>query len=267
MADLHLTKPPMKGPAVRKLQKQLTAHGFDTGGIDGEFGKLTDTAVRAFQASKGLEVDGVAGVNTMAALTGGRSLAEHHPRKPPNGGTLDAGRIAAVIGCPVDNVVTNWPPLLAALAEHGIDTLPCQIATLATVGTEVGSFAPINEFGGDAYFTRMYEGRKDLGNVRAGDGARYHGRGYIQLTGRANYRTYGEKLGVPLEKQPDLALRPEVAAKVLAAYVADHGIAKLAADGDWQGVRRKVNGGLNGWDRFSSLVQGLQQAVQTAAPA
>ena len=91
---------------------------------------------------------------------------------------------------------------------------------------------------------------------------RYHGRGYIQLTGRANYRTYGEKLGVPLEKKPDLALRPDIAAKVLAAYVNDHGIAKLAASGDWQGVRRAVNGGLNGWDRFSTLVQGLQQAVQ-----
>jgi predicted chitinase len=167
----------------------------------------------------------------------------------------------------VKNVRTNWPPLLEALSAYGIDTMPCQIATLATVGTEVGSFAPINEFGGDAYFTKMYEGRSDLGNVHPGDGARYHGRGYIQLTGRANYRTYGGKLGVPLEDQPDLALRPDVAAKVLAAYVADHGIAKLAAAGDWQGVRRAVNGGLNGWDRFSSLVQGLEQAVQTAAPA
>jgi hypothetical protein len=135
------------------------------------------------------------------------------------------------------------------------------------VGTEVSSFAPINEFGGAAYFKRMYEGREDLGNVRQGDGVRYHGRGYIQLTGRANYRTYGEKLGVPLEKKPDLALRPDIAAKVLAAYVADHGIAKLAADENWEGVRRAVNGGLNGWDRFSSLVQGLQQAVQTVEPA
>ena len=263
MPDLHLTKPPTKGPAVRNLQKRLTALGFDTGGIDGEFGKQTDTAVRAFQKAKGLDVDGVAGAGTMAALKGGRSPG----KKDSSGGaqptgTLDHARIAAVIGCPVKTIRANWPPLLEALSEHGIDSVPCQIATLATVGTEVGSFAPINEYGGPAYFKKMYEGRKDLGNVRAGDGVRYHGRGYIQLTGRANYRTYGEKLGVPLEKKPDLALRPDIAAKILAAYVNDHGIAKLAAGGDWQGVRRAVNGGLNGWDRFSTLVQGLQQAVQ-----
>ena len=272
MPDLRLTKPPMKSPAVRKLQKQLVALGFDTDGIDGEFGKQTDAAVRAFQKSQGLTVDGVAGTDTMTALTGGRSVQQSSRKQrsadaAETTGTLDAARIAAVIGCPVKNVRTNWPPLLEALSSYGIDTLPCQVATLATVGTEVSSFAPINEFGGKAYFKRMYEGRDDLGNVRPGDGVRYHGRGYIQLTGRANYRTYGEKLGVPLEKKPDLALQPDVAAKVLAAYVADHGIAKLAAAGDWEGVRRAVNGGLNGWDRFSSLVQGLQQAAQTVNPA
>jgi peptidoglycan hydrolase-like protein with peptidoglycan-binding domain len=52
MPDLHLTKPLMKGPAVRNLQERLTALGFDTGGIDGEFGKQTDAAVRAFQKAR-----------------------------------------------------------------------------------------------------------------------------------------------------------------------------------------------------------------------
>jgi predicted chitinase len=244
---------------VRRLQKRLTALGFDTGGIDGVFGHQTDTAVRAFQKSKGLEVDGVAGPNTLAALAMKRRLEQHHAN-----GTLTPAKIAAVLGCSVQNVRANWPPILQALEAHGIDSVPCQIAVLATVGTEVGSFEPINEFGDHAYFTRMYEGRHDLGNVHSGDGARYHGRGYIQVTGRANYHTYGKKLGVPLEDQPELALRPDVAAKVLAAYVADHRIAELAAAGDWQGVRRAVNGGLNGWDRFSSLVQGLEGALKTS---
>jgi hypothetical protein len=272
MADLQLTKPLTKSPAVRKLQKRLAALGFDPGDIDGEFGTQTDAAVRAFQKSRSLTVDGVVGTDTQTVLSGGRSLAQRSRKRGAAGaagtaGTLDADGIAAVIGCPVKNVRANWPSLLEALTAYEIDTLPCQIATLATVGTEVGSFEPIKEFGGKAYFKRMYEGRQDLGNVRPGDGVRYHGRGYIQLTGRANYHTYGEKLGVPLEKKPDLALRPDVAAKVLAAYVADHGIAKLAAAGDWEGVRRAVNGGLNGWERFAALVQGLQQAAQAAEPA
>jgi peptidoglycan hydrolase-like protein with peptidoglycan-binding domain len=54
MADLRLTKPPTKGPAVRKLQRQLAGAGFDTGGVDGEFGKQTAAALRAFQKSQGL---------------------------------------------------------------------------------------------------------------------------------------------------------------------------------------------------------------------
>ena len=263
MPDLHLTKPPMKGPAVRNLQKQLMALGFDTGGIDGEFGKQTDTAVRAFQKAKGLDVDGVAGADTMAALEGGRARGQEgfvwrraacgHPR-PRSDRRRD--RLPG----------EDHPRELAAAsrgaerARHRQRAVPDRDARDRwNRGRLVRADQRVRR---PAYFKTMYEGRKDLGNVRAGDGVRYHGRGYIQLTGRANYRTYGKKLGVPLEKNPDLALRPDVAAKVLAAYVADHGIAKLAAAGDWQGVRRAVNGGLNGWDRFSSLVQGLQQAVQ-----
>jgi peptidoglycan hydrolase-like protein with peptidoglycan-binding domain len=256
MTDLRLTKPPQSGTAVRRLQRRLAALGFEPGEIDGVFGRQTDKAVRAFQRSEGLDVDGVVGPLTAKGL--GR---RRRPSPPVQPGALTAKRIASILGCSVTNVRTNWPPILLALQAQGIDSLPCQVATLATIGTEVGSFAPISEYGDDAYFTRMYEGRRDLGNVRRGDGTRFHGRGYIQLTGRANYRAYGRKLGLPLEAQPELALQPDVAARVLVAYVADHRIADLAAAGDWRGVRRAVNGGLNGWDRFSKLVHGLEQSL------
>ena len=134
------------------------------------------------------------------------------------------------------------------------------IAILATIGTEVGSFNPINEFGGTQYFTRMYEGRTDLGNTQPGDGARYHGRGFIQITGRANYRDYGKKLGVPLEEQPELALSPDVAARILARYFKDRGLGAAARRGQWKHVRTRVNGGLNGWPRFIELVRKLKRA-------
>jgi hypothetical protein len=249
---LKITKPMTSGPAVRQLQQRLKALGYAVA-VDGIFGPGTAAAVKKFQAAKGLAADGIVGPATQAALGGPQRVTQ-------SAGTafaLSPMQIGKICGCPGANVEQHWPGLQKALRECGIDDRACLIAAIATIGTEVPSFLPINEYGGNAYFTRMYEGRRDLGNTQPGDGARYHGRGYIQLTGRANYRAYGQKLGVPLEQNPDLALQPDVAARVLARYMKDRGIDKLAARGDWQGVRRAVNGGLNGWDRFSSLVNQL----------
>lgn len=57
-----------------------------------------------------------------------------------------------------------------------------------------------------------------LGNTRQGDGARYKGRGYIQLTGRENYQRAGKALGIDLVRQPELAARPDIAARVAVWY-------------------------------------------------
>jgi predicted chitinase len=263
VAALRLKRPPYSGPAVRKLQQRLKAVGYDIGSVDGVFDRSTDRCVKVFQRDHGLAADGVVGPATNSALVsakrvhGGVGHVAGEARFTPD-------QLAALLGCKAANVRRYWPPLRSALAEQGLSDEASAIAAIATVATEVPDFAPINEFGGSAYFRKMYEGRKDLGNTRPGDGVRYHGRGFIQLTGRANYRGYGKKLGVPLEQKPALALDPSVAARVLAAYMRDHGIGSLAARGDWQGVRRAVNGGLNGWDRFSACVQKLEQA-RTAA--
>jgi peptidoglycan hydrolase-like protein with peptidoglycan-binding domain len=183
-------------------------------------------------------------------------------------GGLTPEQVARAVGAPLAAVQANWPPVVAALKRRGLTSREVLVAAAATIGTEVGAtFRPIDEYGDDAYFTRMYENRADLGNVRPGDGARYHGRGYIQLTGRANYREYGRSLGFPLEAQPELARRPAVAAEVLAAYFASRAIGDSAQKSDWEAVRRKVNGGLNGWPRFQSIVRKLTAPKATAAPA
>jgi hypothetical protein len=179
---------------------------------------------------------------------------------------LTPEQIARAVGAPTGTVGTYWPAVKKELAKRGLRSPAVQIAAIATIGVEVGStFQPIHEFGDRAYFTRMYDGRADLGNVRRGDGARYHGRGFIQLTGRANYRNYGKKLGFPLEDDPDLALKPEVAAAVFADYFKERRIAESAEKGDWETVRRKVNGGLNGWARFETLVKRLSALTGAAA--
>ena len=136
-----------------------------------------------------------------------------------------------------------------------------QIAAAATVVTEVGrGFEPINEFGDDDYFTRMYEGRADLGNTRPGDGARYHGRGYIQLTGRANYRTFGKRIGVPLEEHPHLALAPSTAAQVLVDYFGERDVDDAARAGNWELVRAE---GQRRAQRLAGL-QGGRHGVEAA---
>lgn len=94
---------------------------------------------------------------------------------------------------------------------------------LATAYHETAStMQPIKEYGGPSYFHRMYDiagARPSLaranGNICAGDGVKFCGRGYVQLTWRSNYKRAGDKLGVDLTANPDLAMKPEIAAKVL----------------------------------------------------
>lgn len=179
----------------------------------------------------------------------------------PETSWLPPREIAEAVGAPTSDVAEHWPVVDEALREEGMNDDRTRIAAVATIVTEVGTgFRPIREHGGPGYYTQMYEGRSDLGNTRPGDGARYHGRGYIQLTGRANYRSYGDRLGVALERRPGLALRPAVGARVLARYFKERGIDDHARRGQWRDVRLEVNGGLNGWTAYERTVSSLLRA-------
>jgi putative chitinase len=100
--------------------------------------------------------------------------------------------------------------------------------SLATTFLETAAtMQPIPERGGSAYFHKMYDIQgarpakaRELGNLSPGDGARYRGRGYVQLTGKTNYAKATAKLqalglNVDLVAEPDRALEPEIAAAVM----------------------------------------------------
>lgn len=108
---------------------------------------------------------------------------------------------------------------------------------------------PIHERGKRAYFDKYEPGTKigaRLGNTAVGDGFRFRGRGYVQLTGRGNYDKAGRKLGLNLVAGPDAALSPPIAAKILIAGCEGGWFTgKKLSDylpGDYVNARRVVNG-------------------------
>lgn len=188
--------------------------------------------------------------------------------------------ISKITGAPLKNVQKYYPLIIEELKRRGKNTLAFQVAILATIGVEQGSFKPTTEWyppswsqgRAQKYFNDAYSNRKDLGNSGGNSGWTFRGRGFIQLTGASNYRKYGQKIGADLISNPDLALEPKNAVSLLVEYCVDHGLDVWAAraynlQGDpikeeeaWRKIRRLVNGGYHGWEKFRKYVTAFQEA-------
>lgn len=107
------------------------------------------------------------------------------------------------------------------LAETAKLPIAYRAYLLATTQWETDhTMQPIYEYGPKSYFNKYEPGTrigKNLGNTIKGDGYRYRGAGYVMITGRSNYKRAGQKLGVDLINKPELATRPDIAAKILIA--------------------------------------------------
>ncbi len=133
---------------------------------------------------------------------------------------------------------------------YEIDTPLRASAFLAQIAHESVELRYMEEIWGPTAQQKKYEPPSDLarrlGNTQKGDGFRYRGRGPIQITGRANYKTYGDLLGVDLVGNPDLAATPQYAFSTAGLFWKRNGLNELADVQDFITITRRINGGLNG---------------------
>ena len=183
---------------------------------------------------------------------------------------LSPDEICAAIRCPSQAIATFWPLILGCLNDMSLASENVCIGALATIAVETAhQFRPIDEYGGPEYWHKMYdiEGARpdkarELGNLKPGDGVKFHGRGFTQTTGYNNYLQGGNMIGVDLIADPEKAKDPYAAAALFTAFFWQHHEKEAVEAGDWVKARKIVNGGTNGLDDFLKCVARLQVALQ-----
>lgn len=165
---------------------------------------------------------------------------------------LTAQQLQAATGCTTQKAALYLDHMNAAFATYAIDSPTRMAAFLAQIAHESGRLVYAREIWGPTPAQARYEGRADLGNVKAGDGKTYMGRGLIQITGRANYaaatvgmRSYAD--AVPdFEANPALLEQPQWAVASAAWFWRSRGLNPLADAGEFVLITRRINGGTNG---------------------
>ena len=146
------------------------------------------------------------------------------------------------------------PRILAEALANGITDLGQIAYILATAQHESLLGRWMEELAsGDAY-----EGRQDLGNTQPGDGRRFKGRGYVQITGRSNYAKWSQRLGIDLINNPGLASDPAIAAKILVLGMRDGSFTGVGLSNYFNSSKRDFFNArriVNGVDKASSIAQ------------
>ena len=255
-----------KGEDVKKLQAKLGL------GADGNFGPGTDKAIKAWQQANGLTADGIVGDATWAKMFGGDSAT---PAVAPVAIPPSDFKLAALKGHIPDAVIAQIPD---TAAKFNITT-PLRLAHfLAQCGHESGGFKAVSEnlnygakglrgifgkyFSTDALAAqyerkpekianRVYSSRMGNGDEASGEGWKFRGRGYIQLTGKSNYAAFDKTVEDDIVANPDLVANKYPLAS--AAFFFDSNklwsICDKGADtATVTAVTKRVNGGTIGLD-------------------
>jgi predicted chitinase len=152
--------------------------------------------------------------------------------------------------------------LAPAFAQFNITTPRRAAMAVAQFAHESAGFRTTTEYASGA----AYEGRKDLGNTQPGDGKRFRGRGYIQITGRHNYTNVSKALGYDFVKDPSDLAKPEWAAKASCWWWNNAGCNGFADRDDFKGLTRRINGGYNGLADRQTYYGRARQVAQYLVP-
>ena len=202
----------------------------------------------------------------------GRLFQRCEPNQSGGANDLTADQLLKIVPQVGDKAASTAALINLALREAEITTRLGQAYFLSQVAIESAYFTKYEEDGKNStkacpdgtrlpYFIYMYDKTScvakrrlkaaELGNTDEGDGARYHGRGMIQITGRNNYKAAGTALGVGLEANPDIATQPEMSARI-AAWFWRHGNGDLNdyigqdSDKNFRQITKRVNGAEEG---------------------
>jgi putative chitinase len=247
---------------IAELQARISEYNVSIEMAGDDVEKKKSFYVQLVDASRALAIArGNLGVATAGAL------GPSSPGSPSSATTvvslsnvLTTGLLERVFpDAPRANIEKNVPFFKAALQEYGISDPKVVADIISTIAADAPDFGPYEEPvsrfntspGGSPFDLYM---RKDLGNTQPGDGARYRGRGLLNLTGRASYARYSARLGLGtrLVDTPEDALSSEVEWRIICAFFSDRlpAISKALEAGDLKSARRIVNGGYHGLQSF-----------------
>ena len=256
------------GDDVVKLQQKL--------GVDpiGKFGPKTEAAVKSWQSANGLSADGIVGDGTWAKMFAEGTISQPtvitEPAPAPSVGGLKLEKLKGHIP---DSVIAQIPD---TAAKFQINT-PLRLAHfLAQCGHESGGFRLTKEnlnysakgLAGTfkKYFpteaaakpyerqpikiaNKVYGNRMGNGPESSGEGAKFCGRGYIQLTGKENYTAFGKSINEDILSNPD-RVASDYALLSAAWFFSKNGLHKMAdgvaTDAVVTSITKRVNGGTIG---------------------
>ena len=251
--------------SVKQLQTKLGLEAI------GNYGPKTEDAVKAFQTKNGLTPDGIVGNTTWNKIMG---ITE---AEAPIASVVVSTPIASVGGLKLDKLKGHIPDAVIAMipdtaAKFEINT-PLRLAHfLAQCGHESGGFKATQEnlnysakgLAGifKKYFpteaaaapyarqpqkiaSKVYGGRMGNGPESTGEGYKFRGRGYIQLTGKENYTAFGKSIGEDMTVNPDV-VASKYALLSAAWFFSKNGLHKMADEGASDIVVTKITKRVNG---------------------